>query len=141
MDDIENNLQEALRKCLSDTQYDKIRTLGALIAKGLTLHEACTLSHVDIDKLIALRHKHAPVDDYLTFKQTTFKATLLKQLSNQALNGDAKLAQWFMERLYEEYNPRTKKESSNPTENLLVEGLDFIRKNGDKKPLTVKDIS
>ena len=140
MDNIDNNLQEAVRKCLNDTQYDRIRTVGAALAKGLTLHEACTISNVDIDKLIALRGKYAAVDDYLTFKQTTFKATLIKQLSTQALNGDAKLAQWFMERLYEEYNPRVKKESGNPTENILIEGLDFIRKNGDKTPLTVKDI-
>jgi hypothetical protein len=140
IDNIDNNLQQALQSCLNDTQYDRVRTVGAAIAKGLTLHEACVISHVDIDKLLALSEKYKPVSDYISFKQTTFKATLIKQLSTQALNGDAKLATWFMERLYDEYNPRVKR-GETQSDNLLVEGLEFIRKNGDKTPLTVKDIT
>ncbi len=139
-DSIDNNLQQQMQKCLNDAQYDRVRTVGAAIAKGLTMHEACVISHVDIDKLIALKEKYRAVEDYLNFKQTTFKASLIKQLSTQALNGDAKLATWFMERLYEEYNPRVKR-GETQNDNLLVEGLEFIRKNGDKTPLTVKDIS
>lgn len=139
-DDIDNNLKEALQSTLSDAQYNAIRAVGASIAKGLTLYEACILSQVDIDKLIALQNKCRPVQDYITFKQTTFKATLIKQLSTQALNGDAKLAQWFMERLYEEYNPRIKREDdTSKLNNLLEQGLAYVRQNGDSKPLAIKD--
>lgn len=141
-DEIDNNLKSALQAVLSDAQYDKVRAVGASIAKGLTLFEACTISQVDIDKLITLQSKHKQVQDYIAFKQTSFKATLLKQLSTQAMNGDAKLAQWFMERLYEEYNPRYKQQSRDTSEedHPLYQGLAYVRQNGDKNPLAVKDI-
>jgi len=135
--DIDSNLQTALQSCLNDLQYDRVRTVGASLAKGLTLAEACIISQVDIDKLLALSAKYRPVEDYITFKQTTFKASIIKQLSTQALNGDTKLAIWFTERL-DDLNPRPKDDTP---DNPLVQGLDFIRKNGDASPLTVKDIA
>ena len=140
MEDIDNNLKEALQSSLSESQYDKVRAVGASISKGLTLNEACIISQVDIDKLLALSKKKQCVQDYLNFKQTTFKATLLKGLSTQALNGDVKLAQWFMERLYDEYNPRARamQKDVSQEDHPLAQGLEYVRKNGDSQPLTTK---
>lgn len=140
-DDIDNNLKDALQHTLSDTQYDKVRSIGASLANGLTIAEACIISNVDIDKFLNLSKKNKAVNDYILFKQTNFKATLIEQLFQQAKT-DTKVAQWFLERLYDEYNPRSKAQSLvSEEEHPLMQGLAYVRRNGDSTPLATRCIT
>ena len=98
---------------------------------GLSEKEACVLVNYDYVKLVALKEKDELVQRLFDMKSLEYKRGLMKTLSNKAMKGDEKLAQWLLESKYpNEFNRRKGLGSGggDDGEDLIGAAVEFIQK-------------
>lgn len=140
-DSIEN-FDEALQAGFSAEQHKKLRTLGAFIMQGLSFDESCILARIAPEKMTALATANPDIAAFIKFKQTAYKAHLLKTISGRAKDGDAKMSGWLLERQFaSEFNAKPPSAEDTREPHLLEQGIDFIRKAGDADTLVKKQSS
>lgn len=131
-----NELELNLRAELTDTEYNKIFSIGQFILTGMSLNESLTLTFMSEDEFERLTQKSSFVGLYVDFNEMVYKAQLTRTLTGAALSGSEKIAGWLMERKYAEYSAKDRKELDDDKRgHVLDEGMDYVRKNGDSKPL------
>lgn len=138
------DLHALLKAQFSPSDYEKIRTVGALMGYGLSLSECCILAHVEKSVFDELLERNKDVAAFILFKETSYKARLLQVIAQKAFSGADKNAGWLLERKFpKEYNPKDGDRDRTPGDNLLEKGINFVRKNGDREPLIVqiKDVT
>jgi len=134
-DSIEN-FDTSLKERFKPEQYRKLRTIGAFIMQGLALEECCILARVDPSKMTTLMMSNPDVAAFIKFKQTAYKAHLLKSITGRAKDGDAKMSGWLLEKQYaSEFNVKPPNPEDNREPHLLEAGLSYIRSAGDTDPL------
>jgi hypothetical protein len=134
--------QEILeQKIAEEFDQDFVRILRIIcrhISKtGLSLQEACILARIDFNTFVKKMELYPVIKDLIVLKELQFKADLLSTLADRARGGNDKIAQWFLEAKYaDEFN---KKKGSGggggEGDDLLMMGIEFIQKNGDKNAL------
>lgn len=130
------NFDSSLKERFKPEQYEKLRTIGAFIMQGLALEECCILARVDPARMTALMMSNTDVAAFIKFKQIAYKAHLLKSITGRAKSGDAKMSGWLLEKQYaSEFNAKPPSPDDNREPHLLEQGIDFIRKAGDRDPL------
>lgn len=108
---------------------------------GLPLEEACLLVDVDYEKFQEEMKLEPLVKKIIQLKELEYKKDLLATLSQKARSGDDKLAQWLLARRYpDEYGEKKKGSGEESSQDFLFEAMQFIRKNGDNRPL-VNEVS
>lgn len=130
------DFDKSMKEKFPDEVYQKLKIVGAFLLQGITLEESCILARIDPERFTMIFNENADVRAYITFKQTSWKAKLLRTLTNSAIDRmDEKVAGWLLQRKFKkEYGDKAEGiEIIGP--HVLEQGLDFIRKNGDTTPL------
>ena len=138
--DSENqSLESKARELLPEHMFVSLKKIAYLIAKvGLSVEESCILVDIDPEQF-----KHAMIalpiiKKIITIKILHYKKDLLSVVSARARNGDDKLALALLEKRYPDEFGRSKSSGTEDQTDLLGQALDFIRKNGDAKPMVEK---
>lgn len=135
--------QEILEQKIADEfDPDFVRILRIIcrhISKtGLSLQEACILARIDFNVFVKKMELHPVIKDLIVLKELQFKSDLLSTLADKARGGNDKIAQWFLEAKYSnEFNKKkgTGGSGDDDSSDLLMMGIEFIQKNGDKNPI------
>lgn len=134
-DSIEN-FDTSLKERFKPEQYKKLRTIGAFIMQGLALEECCILARVDPSKMTTLMMSNPDVAAFIKFKQTAYKAHLLKSITGRAKDGDAKMSGWLLEKQYaSEFNAKPLSPEDTREPHMLEAGLRYVQEAGDVVPL------
>ena len=70
--------------------------IGQYIIEGLTEEEACILSEVSYDNLVALKEKNEEIRNFISQMRVKFKYAHLKEMQTKK---SEKTSQWLLERL------------------------------------------
>lgn len=127
----------SLKKKLDDAQYKKLRTVGALIMRGLSLEESCILARVNPTSFSVLMQHDSDVSDFIIFKQISYKADLLKTISSGAISGrQVKTAGYLLEKKFpHEYDKKKGEGDPGKQRDIVAEAIKFVRENSDAHPL------
>lgn len=130
------DFDSSMRFKFDEVIYKKIRTIGAFIMRGLSLEEACILSRIIPSRLTAMMEEHDDVKAFILFKQTAYKAALLKTLSVSATDGlNMKSAGYLLEKQFaSEYGKKSKDDTDRPLD-MLEAAIEFVRENSDASPI------
>lgn len=139
----ENNAIDALRGKFDNDKLRALQSIGAFIGNGQSLREACILSHVDPDHFETLIRIDKDVAKFITFKETVYKAKLMRTVTQNATDRNSeKSAGWLLERKFrEEFNSKPLDASSSRPQDLLEEGIAFVRQHGDSTPIVSPALS
>lgn len=127
-----------LREKVGVEMYKKLRIVGAFLVQGMSLDESAILALMHPDTLKELLEKHPEVRAFVTFKLTSYKAKLLRTITNSATtSGGDKVAGWLLERKFgEEYGQKKAEDTSDDSRrHILDEGVRHVREAGDSVPL------
>jgi hypothetical protein len=130
-----DSLEATVEKALDATTVKKLKIVSHYVSEvGLPLHEACLLARIRPDKAMKLIADNPALKELLEIKALTYKASLLRTLSDRAKDGDSKQAGWLLERMYgEEFSDRAKKDSKDKpagADNLSI-AINFIRQSAN----------
>lgn len=133
----DNNAINALRDRFDNEKLLALQKIGAFIGNGLSRREACILSHVNADQFGALVKLDEDVKNFIVFKETVYKAKLMRTVTQNATDRNSeKSAGWLLERKFrEEFASTSKAPDSSRPQDLLEEGLAFVRQHGDSTPI------
>lgn len=130
------NFDTQLKARYKPDMYRKLRTIGAFVANGTSVPEACILSLIDPDELTRLMDEDPAVKAFVVHKEITYKAKLIKTLSVSAFGGNVKAAGYLLEQKYrEEFGRRSSKDPLTRAQDDIQQALEFIRENGDLNPI------
>lgn len=109
---------------------------------GLDFEEACTMIRFDPKDMMSKIKEFPIIQELIEIKELEYKVSLIKAVSNKAISGDDKLAQWLLERRFpHEFNP---KKGSGMTDREpgqeLAAVVEFIQRSNDSTPL-IKETS
>jgi hypothetical protein len=136
------NFDTQLRALFPDEKdYRILRTIGAFIMRGLSLSEACVLSRISYEKFESLMLQHDPIAEFITFKQTAYKASLLNTLAADATDGKkTRVAGYLLENQYrEDFGKKSKEDRTRPPD-ALDRALEAVRESGDSEPLVRREL-
>jgi hypothetical protein len=127
-----------LKDKVGGEMYKKLRIVGAFLVQGMSLDESAILALMHPDTLKKLLEEHPEVRAFVTFKLTSYKAKLLRTITNSAvMSGGDKVAGWLLERKFgEEFGAKkVADQGEDSRKHLLDEGLRHVREAGDSVPL------
>lgn len=130
-----DELEKVVEKALDERTVKKLKIVSHYISEiGLPLHEACLLARIRPEKALKLIRDNPALKELLDIKALTYKAALLRSLSDKAKDGDSKQASWLLERMYgEEFSDRAKKDTKDKpagADNLSI-AINFIRQSAN----------
>lgn len=136
LSDASLNFDSSLKAKFSETEYKKLRTIGAFIMRGLSIEESCVLARVNKSNLDSLMETNDDVKNFVIFKQIAYKAQLLNTLSASATTGrQAKSAGYLLEKKYPKEFDIKKGDDSVRQPDVVERAIAFVRANSEVTPL------
>jgi hypothetical protein len=124
-----------LKERFTETEYKKLRTVGAFIMRGLDLREACVLSRLNYMKFTELMEKIPEVAEFIDFKQTQYKASLLTVLATGAVGRkEVKTAGYLLEnqkQFRNEFGKKSKGDDPDRPMDAIESAIAAVREDGD----------
>lgn len=100
-----------------DVQKDKGRVILDCLGNGLSEEDALTLADMGHDSFEAYKLEHPRFAYLVEKKKVEYKRTLMAPITEAIKSGDSKMAQWMLERQFDDEfsgRRRTEAEKSNP---------------------------
>lgn len=117
--------------------FSQIKRIAYYIADvGMKVEEASLLVDLDPKEFQAIMEKDELVRKIILIKMLEYKRDLMRTLSARARNGDDKMAQWLLERMFpDEFASGKGRGGGAEDSDNVREAIIFIQKHGDTKPL------
>lgn len=132
------SFESDLTLLFSEDEIKKIRAVGSFLVTGMALEESALLARLNPDEFKKKIEEVPALKAFILLKETTFKARLMNVMTRSAIDGRTKEAMFLLEQRFpHEFN----RKATNPEEDhgdkddLIRQGIDHVRQNGDSEPL------
>lgn len=134
---VAESFDEQMRSKYPPTVYKQIRTIGAFIANGSSLEDACILALIDPENFLEIMKIDPNVRAFVRYKETAHKAKLLKTITQSAADGNVKAAGYLLEQKHrDEFGKRAADDDRRDPDDI-ERALEFIRESGDTTPIAL----
>lgn len=117
-------------------KYRKLKTIGAFIANGSTIDDACVLALIDPENLKAIMKGDQYVRAFIRHKQISHKAKLLKTISQAGFHGNVKAAGYLLEQQHRDEYGKKRDDDDTRDPDMVQRAIEAVREKGDARPLT-----